>query len=289
MILLHTGPRLEAQQTQKASLAWGEYASFQPEGNIRRFVGETLFFDISFLWFQNAANAQVGFYEKEGTYYAVLDAQTKGFVGFFTAYRRHIYKTTFDILDNGKRLRAKRFWREVIEGGKVERSDHFFDYEKRIHNWIEYVNKDVVETGQEEIPPGVQFDDVLTTLYNFRNGAYGKVEKGKKYVIKTIPEKGHDEIAIEVKDLEFENEVRANEGRKPREEYLMDVVVPKEVFKTESGRIRFWASRHLIPIESTVKDYVFLGDLHAVFSRRDPQSQKVTSKIPAQGFSPSLQ
>jgi len=126
-------------------------------------------------------------------------------------------------------------------------------------------------------------------LYNFRNGAYGKVEKGKKYVIKTIPEKGHDEIAIEVKDLEFENEVRANEGRKPREEYLMDVVVPKEVFKTESGRIRFWASRHLIPIESTVKDYVFLGDLHAVFSRRDPQSQKVTSKIPAQGFSPSLQ
>lgn len=282
---------LAAKQDKPGSPGWGEYASFKPQGDIRRFLGETLFFDISFLWFENAANAQVGLYEKDGTYYALLDAQTKGFIGFFTAYRRHIYKSTFDVLDDGKRLRANRFTREVIDGGKVERSDHFFDYEKRIHNWIEYVNEDVVETGKEDIPLGANFDDVLTAFYNFRNGVYGKVEKGKKYTIKTIPEKGHDEISVDIKDLPSEKQVRQEEGRNtPREEYLMDLIVPKEVFKTETGRIRFWASKHLIPIESTIRDYIFLGDLHAVFSKREYPSQDITSsKTKGPAVSPSLQ
>ncbi len=282
---------LAAQQENTMSPGWGEYASFQSEGDIRRFLGETLFFDISFLWFQNAASAQVGFYEKDGTYYALLDAQTKGFIGFFTAYRRHIYKTTFDIVDDGKRVRAKRFMREVIDGGKMERSDHFFDYDKRIHNWVEYVNEDVVETGKEEIPPGINFDDVLTAFYNFRNGVYGKVEKGKIYTIKTIPEKGSNEISVDIKDLQLESQVRQGEGRNSkREEYLMDLIVPKEVFKTDTGRLRFWASKHLIPIESTISDYAFLGDLHAVFSKRDYPSQDITSsKIPDPALSPSLQ
>ena len=119
----------EAQSNPKNSLPYGQYASFQPEGDIRRFVGETLYFDISFLWFENAATAYVGFYEKNGVYYAYLDAQTKGFVGFFTAYRRHIYQANFEIIDGGKRVRAKKFMRKVIEGGNVERADHFFDYQ----------------------------------------------------------------------------------------------------------------------------------------------------------------
>ena len=48
----------------------GEFASFEPQGDIRRFAGETLDFDISFLVFENAANATVGFYEDDGKYYA---------------------------------------------------------------------------------------------------------------------------------------------------------------------------------------------------------------------------
>ncbi len=75
-----------------------------------------------------------------------------------------------------------------------------------------------------------------------------------------------------------------------QEEYLMDLIVPKEVFKTETGRIRFWASKHLIPIESIVRDYIFLGDLHAVFTKRDYRPQDITtSKTPAATLSPSLQ
>ena len=278
-------PPLEAQSKPENSLSWGQYASFQPEGDIRRFAGEVLHFDIGFLWFKNAASAHVGFYQKDGAYFSYLDAKTKGFVGFFTAYRQHIYQTDFEIFDVGKRLRPKKFMRKVIEGGNEERAEHFFDYDTRMHQWFQYQNGELEDTGKEEIPPGTQFDDVLTAFYNFRNGVYGTIRKGEKYIIKTIPEKGHDEISIEVRNSEVENQVRKEEGRKSSDDLLVDILVPKSIFKTESGIIRLWASKHYIPLESTIKDYIFLGDLHATFKSRIENPSEVTGKTPA--LSPS--
>ncbi len=279
---------LEATSDQKFSLAQGEYESFQPEGDIRRFVGEVLYFDISFLWFKNAATAKVGFYEKDGNYYSYLEAKTKGFVGFFTAYRQHIYRTNFDIIEGGKRVRANKFMRKVIDGGKVEESVHLFDYDSREHRWTQHVNEEMTESNTENIPAGVNFDDVLTAFYNFRNGIYGPVEKGNRYTIKTIPEKGNDKISVHVKAMEEENKIRKKQGRKFGDEFLIDLLVPKNIFKSKSGRLRFWSSKHLIPIDSTVKDYILLGDLHAVLNRRESPLQGVPVKPPSISFAPVL-
>lgn len=276
----------EASSDHKSSRPPGEYTTFQEEGDIRRFVGETLYFNISFLWFENAATAKVGLYEKDGSYYSFMEAKTKGFVGFFTAYRQHIYQSNFEIVDEGKRVRANKFLRKVIEGGKVEKAEHFFDYDAREHRWNQYINEELIESSKENIPAGVNFDDVLTAFYNFRNGVYGPVEKGKHYTVKTIPEKGNDEILVHVREIEEENNARKEQGRKPMNEYLIDLLVPKNIFKTESGRIRFWSSKHLIPIESTIKDYILLGDLHAVLHKREAQPQSVPAKPPSISFAP---
>jgi len=271
----------EAQSSPEDILEPGHYASFQPEGDIRRFAGEILYFDVGFLWFKSAASAFVGFYEKNGSYYAYLDAQTKGFVGFFTAYRRHIYQTNFEIIDGGKRVRAKRFMRKVIVGGNVERADHFFDYQAREHRWVQYKNGDLEESGKEKIPPETNFDDVLTAFYNFRNGVYGPIRKGEKYTIKTIPEKGQDEISIKVENTEKTNNAGKKEEKRPGDNLLIDILVPKNIFKTKSGRIQLWASSHYIPIESTVKDYIFLGDLRVHFKKRVDQRLQETGKTPS--------
>ncbi len=277
---------LEAKSGQKPTLPSGEYASFQPEGDILRFVGEVLHYDISFLWFKNAATAKVGLYEKDGFYYSYLEAKTKGFVGFFTAYRQHIYQTNFDIIDNGKRVRANKFMRKVIEGGKVEKSEHFFNYDSREHRWSQYQNEELIESGKEEIPVGVNFDDVLTAFYNFRNGVYGPVGKGNHYTVKTIPEKGNGEILVHVREVEEEKKARIELGKKSADELLIDLLIPKNIFKTESGRLRFWSSKHLIPTESTIKDYIFLGDLHAVLNKRETQPREVPVKPPSISFAP---
>lgn len=277
---------LEAKPDQQPFPTQGEYDSFKPEGDIRRFAGEVLHFDISFLWFSNAATAVVGFYEKDGSYYSYLEARTKGFVGFFTAYRQHIYQTNFDIIDGGKRVRANRFMRKVVEGGSEEKSEHFFDYSKREHRWVQYQKDELTESSKEKIPDGVNFDDVLTAFYNFRNGVYGLVEKGKHYTVKTIPEKGNDEILVHVREIDEENRARLEQGRKAGDEFLIDLLVPKNIFKSQSGRLRFWSSKHLIPVESKVKDYILLGDLHAVLNKRETPPKGVPVRSPSISFAP---
>ncbi len=247
----------------------GEYKNFLPAGKITRFAGETLYYDISFLWFKNAASAKVSFFEEHGKYFSVLEASTKGFVGFFTSYRKHFYKTEFEVIDNGNKLRPKTFLRQVTIGSQTEATLHKFDYTSRSHTWEVQVNGETVETGQREISAGEAFNDILTSFYNVRNSAYGRLKNGKTFKIRTIPEKGHDEISVYVFPELEQEKFRVEEERAKRNELLINIIVPKEIFKSKTGELMVWVSKHYVPVETTVKDYILLGDLHARFIRRE--------------------
>ena len=49
---------------------------------------------------------------------------------------------------------------------------------------------------------------------------------------------------------------------------LLNIIVPKEIFKTETGELMVWSSKHYVQVEITVKDYILLDDLHARFTHR---------------------
>ena len=247
----------------------GKYFDFKANGNITRFEGESLHYNISFLWFDNAATAEVKFFKTRNRYFSTLEASTKGFVGFFTSYRKHFYKTEFEIIENGKSLRPLSFIRKVTIGDHSEETHHKFNYLQKKHTWSKIVNGDELENGSDDIPTDKGFHDILTAFYNVRNGSYGPLTKGNSFKIKTIPEKGHDEISVHILSNQEEENFRALEGREKKEELLLNIVVPKEIFKTETGELMVWSSTHYIPVETTVKDYILLGDLHAKFTHRE--------------------
>ena len=93
--------------------------------------------------------------------------------------------------------------------------------------------------------------------------------KGKKFIIKTIPEKGHGEIFVHILSEHDQEKYRLAEERKKGDEMLLNIIVPKEIFKTETGELMVWSSKHYVPIETTIKDYILLGDLHARFTHRE--------------------
>ncbi len=243
--------------------------SYTANGDIRRFAGETLYYDISFLWFSKAATAEVGMYEKDGQYYAILRAKTKGFIGFFTSNREHLYETQFEVIEDGTRLRAKSFKRQVTKGSQIKKYEHSFDYDARVHTWKGFNNADLIEAGKEDIPAGRNFDDVLTVFYNARNSVYGPLVKGANFTIFTIPEKGENKILLKILDDEEARRQRQIEDKQESSEnWLLDIIVPKKVFITESGQLRFWSSKHFIPLETTIRDYILLGDLFGEFRGR---------------------
>jgi hypothetical protein len=242
--------------------AQGEYSSFAPKGDIRRFAGETLTFDIDFLFFEKAATAKVQFYEYQGKYFATLSAETKGVVGFFTSYRKHYYKSSFDIVDQGRRVRTHKFERDVIIGKEKERTVHFIDYISRTHFWFLFSGGELKDRSRDLIPEEVIYDDVLASFYNLRNGVYGDLKKGGTYKIDTVPEKSMKSITTYISTEKEQERFRINEERTKNNELLLKVTVPKDVFKTKTGELVFWTSNHYIPLETTIKDYLLLGDLH---------------------------
>ncbi len=265
----HADTNLATQAVSKPAHPIGEYAGFQASGDIRRFKNEQLLIDISFLWFKNAATARVELHENEdGSFTANLEAETKGFVGFFTAYRRHFYQAHFIVVDNGKRFRSKKFVRQVTIGGSVEKTVNFLDYKSRLNSWYKMERDEVVEKGSREIPEGTQFDDILAAFYNFRNSVYGEIRKDSNYVINTIPEKNTAQFKVHIMNSEEEDALRKLQQRPIQDELALKVIIPPEIFKTTHGELTFWSSKHLIPVETTVEDYILLGDLHAVLKER---------------------
>jgi hypothetical protein len=250
--------------------ARGEYSSFIPKGDIRRFAGETLTYDIDFLFFEKAATAKVRFYERKGKYFAALTAETKGVVGFFTNYRKHYYKSSFDIVDQGRRVQTNKFERNVVIGKEKERTVHFIDYNSRTHFWFLFSGGELKDRSTDPIPEGVIFDDILAFFYNFRNGVYGDLKKGESYKIDTVPEKSMKNITTYISTEKEQEQFRISEERAQNNELLLKVTIPKDIFKTETGELVFWSSSHYIPLETTIKDYLLLGDLHG----------KLTSGIP---------
>lgn len=244
----------------------GEYDLYAPHGDIRRFNGEVLKWDIDFLFFTNAAVVEVRFFKENDLYQSILTAETKGFVGFFTSYRKHHYHAKFDIVDEGNRVRTQRFIRKVIIGDRVEETSHILDYTTRTHFYMDYTNGELDEQDREDIPEGIYFDDILAAFYNFRNGVYGKVKKGEGYYITTIPEKSMKAIQVYIHTEEEKREIANSGALKPQNEYLIKIKIPKDVFKTKDGELIFWTSPHLIPLETTVKNYILLGDLRGKFS-----------------------
>ncbi|MFT4579950.1 MAG: hypothetical protein ACI8PD_000801 [Nitrospinales bacterium] len=265
-LLLTGAPELFALDAARDA---GKYPGFKANGDITRFDGETLHYDISFLWFSNAASAKVQFLKKRGRYYSTLEASTKGFVGFFTSYRKHYYKTEFEIIDNGESLRPISFIRQVTIGNQAEITRHQFNYITRKHTWSKFSNDVKIKTGVDDIPADNSFYDILTVFYNIRNGSYGPLTKGSHFKIKTIPEKGSDEISVHISSEQEEEVFRTAEGREKKDELLLNIVVPKEIFKSKTGELMVWSSTHFIPVETTVKDYILLGDLHAIFTHRE--------------------
>ena len=138
----------------------------------------------------------------------------------------------------------------------------------RKHIWTKFLNDEKIKTGTDDIPVDDSFHDILTAFYNVRNGSYGPLTKGTHFKIKTIPEKGHDEISVHISSEQEEEVFRAAEGREKNDELLLNIIVPKEIFQSTTGELMVWSSTHFIPVETTVKDYILLGDLHAIFTHR---------------------
>jgi len=227
------------------------------------FQGEELSYEIGVWLFKRVALGKLSFrkMEEKGRYMAIVQAETVGVLGWLARYRVDTYRAVMEEIDGGRRFRALSFEEDVKIGSKFRKKVHLFDYEKR--KWIVMRRRKdgVMERTEEEIPPGMIYDDFLTASYNFRYGVYGEVERGRKYTVPTFPRKGSTSYEVTVAAKEEEERRKKSEKFKDGKEFFIKLVLNPEITHSKEGRVEGWLSKELYPVEGTIKDVVLFGDV----------------------------
>ena len=227
------------------------------------FKDEELQYEIGLWLFKKVAVGKIRFEEmgEKGRYLATLQGETLGVLGFAARYRVDTYRSIMEEIDGGKRLRSISFEEDVKIGRKVRKRTHFLDYQKR--RWIQIREKDDGSKTREEteIPPGMVYDDFVTATYNFRYGAYGEIGRGKTYKVATFPKKGATSYEVRVASKEEEEKKRKSEKFKEGKEFFLKLFLDAELTHSKRGVIEGWLSKELYPVEGTIKDVIFFGDI----------------------------
>jgi len=227
------------------------------------FKGEELHYEIGVWLFNKVALGRLSFKEmgEKGRYIATLQGETLGVLGWVARYRVDTYRSIMEEVEGGRRLRSLSFEEDVKIGNKLRRRTHFFDYQKR--KWIQVKQKKEgtkVKT-EEEIPPGMVYDDFIAAAYNFRYGVYGGIERGRKYMVATFPKKGPSSYEVRIASKEEEEKKKKSEKFKDGKEYFVKLFLDPDVTHSKEGLIEGWLSKELYPTEGTIKDVILFGDV----------------------------
>lgn len=227
------------------------------------FNGEELIYEIGFWIFKQVAFGKLSFkaLDKKGLYMATLQAETTGLAGWISRYRIDTYRSTMEEINGGRRLRSLSFEEEVKIGNKLRQRTHLFDYQKRLWKKMKKKKDGSLETMEEEIPSGLIYDDFITASYNFRYGVYGKIDRGKRYIVPTFPRKGASNYEVRVATKEEEERKRKMEKNKDGKEFFIKLSLDPEITHSKEGLIEGWLSKELFPTEGIIKDVILFGDV----------------------------
>jgi len=228
----------------------------------RKFAGEELKYNLSFLCFRKAASCTATFQAtpQKGSYEATISGQTHGLIGLATRFRRDILTSRMEEVDGGKRLRPLEFREDVIIGHRQRKKITRFDY---INHEITITRekRGVVKQKTIPLPEGETYYDPVTASYNFRFGSFGPIIKGRQFLIKTVPKRDFTYIRLTVASEEEARKKRESRDSSNKKAYFVYAEIDKDIVRSTSGKLEGWFSSDLVPLEGRVKDVVWFGDI----------------------------
>lgn len=228
---------------------------------IQSLVGESLSYDISFLWFDHLAEGSLQLLpgEKTGTFLVVLQAKTLGIAALFTRNRVEKHQTLMEIGASGL---LQPLWNSshTIKGSGNSRSEkvtrYDFDYAEHQVRFQKLKNGKAYADQLYPLEEDQPLFDILSALYNLRLGYYG--ELGKDHLlIPTFDRKGQQDIVVEPLQ---------KKSRKDRKFLATDpvqcrILVDPSVFGTKGRDILASFDSLMRPHKGIIKNVIGLGDV----------------------------
>jgi hypothetical protein len=242
-------------------------------------------YDIQVFWITQAARGRLRIEHLGGDHYrAELLAVTEGVVRWITGDRTNHYTSEMVLDPATGHLKSRLFSRLVFRGKNTERTTAKIDDKNRVVKWKFFANDKLVGQGSDPIPEGVQYEDLLSAFFNFRNGQFGPLAPGGKMTVYTLPDyraiaRGKmdpddadriQKFQIRIADRKKEKAYRLQYDRTKEKGVLALIKVPKDIFGQETGEIRVWFDTSLTPVAATVEDAYYFGDVHGAIIKPAP-------------------
>ncbi|MEA3361746.1 MAG: DUF3108 domain-containing protein [Thermodesulfobacteriota bacterium] len=235
------------------------------EHPIQSLVGETLAYDVSFLWFDHLAEGSITLTlgEGTGTFLVVMEAKTLGMAAFFTRDRVEKYQTLMKIGASGL---LQPLWHSshTIRGKNNSRSEkitrYTFDYDSAQVRYQKIKNNHAYADELFSMENDKPLFDILSALYNLRLGFYGQAGQ-ETILIPTFHRKGTQDIVVEpLKKIK----------KKDRKFFAADpvqcrILVDPSVFGTKGRDILTSFDKGMRPQKGIIKNVIGLGDVRGKF------------------------
>jgi len=236
-----------------------------PDHPIQSLVGETLTYDISFLWFDHLAEGSLQLTpgDQPGTFLVVLKAKTMGVAAFFTRDRVEKFQTLMKIGETGL---LQPLWHSshTLRGKGNSRREkitrYTFNYAAGQVRYEKIKNGRASADQLFDIEKGKPLFDILSALYNLRLGFYGKVGSDT-ILIPTFHRKGPQEIVVEplLKSSKKDRKFFAAGAVQCR------ILVDPSVFGTKGRDILASFDEQMRPHKGIIKNVIGLGDVRGKF------------------------
>lgn len=231
---------------------------------IAALVGESLHYDMSFLWFERLAVGSIEFLPTAdpAVYLLRMEARTRGLAARFTRNRIEKFETIVDIGSQGQ-LRPLSHSSHRITGSGDSISQrtarYTFDYQAGTIRYERIKNDKVHEDEWFDLDPEKPVYDVVSALYNLRLGHFGT--PGTDHIlIPTFHHRGEQDIVVEPLGKVGSSE-HAFFGAGER---LCRVQMDPAIFNTRSRDVLISFDEQMRLDKGIIKRIVGLGDLRGV-------------------------
>ena len=237
----------------------------RPTEALQKLVGESLTYNVSFLWLHHLAEGRLTFARGKtpGTFRAELVARTRGIAALLSHHRVQTYLSIMKRGPDGH-LRSLVHEAHTYKGKGKGRKDSFqrfiFNYQKRQVHFQKFNNGKLTADHVYPMEGDAPLNDFLTAFFAFRSGQWGPLAAGRRYVIPTFNRKGKAQIVVQT----LLPDQRPHNSFFPATGLLCRVILDPEVFDTGGGAVYVWFDRKGEPARGLVENVLGLGDVRGV-------------------------
>jgi hypothetical protein len=225
-------------------------------------LGEKLSFDIDVLFLKKVAvgTAILELIDKDKL---IFKATVEAKIVRFFLERRNVYLSVMQYIPEKKRFKPISFTETKYKGGSSTSAKTYYDIDKGVVVIERFHDGKLYKTKERAIKETEFYDDIVTAFYNMRIEAYGKVEEGKNFIVRSMHRDGKFYFSIDVLD-DRDNAwlfLKESDCLHKNSKYFVEILTPKEVFDAQGGRLFIGFTQDLIPNFVFVRKVLGIGNL----------------------------